>query len=469
MSNKSSEIIQLIQKYREENSVNLDPKIRSLDEDEVSALPSIPEGWTWLTSNEISKFITNGVHSPTSPEDTAQTNKRVLRITDINDEHQVNFSILPYCTRFTKPDHLKTLKKNDIYISFTGNKLGKIYLVKEDMSDVVFAHYFVRWQPIVVNPEYIYYVLLSNHFYRFLQAYKLGSSQPNLKVTDLKRVPLPIPPIKEQEQIAVVLSCLDRKIENLRKQNETLEKIAQTLFKHWFVDFEFPFDFAQGKPSTDGKPYKSSGGAMVPSELGEIPAGWRISDLGSEVETLGGGTPSTKEPAYWVDGDIPWYSPTDLTKENTLFSLGSEKQITKLGLQKSSAKLFPEQSILITSRATIGVIAINTQVACTNQGFITLIPNEKFTVHFLHGWLQTQLKLIKQLASGSTFPELSKSDFRKFVFLVPHSKCIRDYDRTVISSFQKIENNTRQIQTLTKTRDVLLPKLMSGKLRVGDD
>ena len=115
--------------------------------------------------------------------------------------------------------------------------------------------------------------------------------------------------------------------------SEVLEYIAHLLFKHWFIDFEFP--------NIDGKPYKSSGGAMFTSELGEIPEGWYFSRIGNEVETVGGGTPSTTEPSYWENGDISWYSPTDLTKAKTLFSIDSEKKITNLGLQKSSAKLFP--------------------------------------------------------------------------------------------------------------------------------
>jgi len=286
----------------------------------------------------------------------------------------------------------------------------------------------------------------------------VGAVFSSLKCGEIVNFTLPIPPLEEQRNITKTLSCLDRKIKNLRRQNETLERIAQTLFKHWFVDFEFP--------NEDGKPYKSSGGEMVRSELREIPVGWRIGKLGDEVETLGGGTPSTTTSEYWENGYIPWYSPTDLTKSQTLFSLVYEKKITKLGLEKSSAKLFPKYSLLLTIRATIGEIKINTHDACTNQDFITIIANETFSVYFLYGWLLTQINLIKQLASGSTFPELSKLTFRNFSSLMPDSLQLAQYDQVVQPIFQKIENNIRQIQTLTHTRDVLLPKLMSGKLRV---
>jgi type I restriction enzyme S subunit len=205
---------------------------------------------------------------------------------------------------------------------------------------------------------------------------------------------------------------------------------------------------------------------MFVSELGDIPEGWKVSTIGDEVETVGGGTPSTTEPSYWENGDIPWYSPTDLTKAKTLFSIDSEKKITKLGLQKSSARLFPKYSLLLTSRATIGEVTINTKEACTNQGFITIISNTKFSVYFLYGWLLTKIGVIKQLASGSTFPEISKTNFRGLDFLIPASNILEKYEHLIKPIYTKIETNIFQIQTLTKTRDSLLPKLMSGQLRV---
>jgi type I restriction enzyme S subunit len=317
----------------------------------------------------------------------------------------------------------------------------------------------IRPNPDKVYPHYLLYLMQSRGVKHEMQIRAAGSTVEHLNMCDIRELNLPeLPPLEVQCQIGDTLANLDRKIENLRKQNETLEAIARTLFKHWFVDFQFP--------NEDGKPYKSSGGEMVRSELGEIPADWRVGKLGDVVETLGGGTPSTTMSEYWENGNIPWYSPTDLTRSKTLFSLGSEKKITKLGLEKSSAKLFPKYSLLLTSRATIGEITINTQDACTNQGFITIVPNQTFSVYFLHGWLLTQLNLIKQLASGSTFPELSKSTFRNFSFLIPDSARLAKYDKTIKPIFQKIETNISQIQTLTKTRDVLLPKLMSGKLRI---
>jgi type I restriction enzyme S subunit len=368
---------------------------------------------------------------------------------------------------YISEEHVQELRSvevqsQDLLLNITGDGItfARACIVPDQVLPACVNQHvsIIRTDQNTCIPGYLLGYLTLPSIKTYIEFFNSGGSRRAITKGNIETFEIPLPPLNVQKEIAKTIQNLNGKVENLRKQNEILEAIAQTLFNHWFVDFEFP--------NADGKPYKSSGGTMEPSELGDIPSGWRVGNLGDEVETLGGGTPSTKEPDYWVDGDILWYSPTDLTKSNTLFSLGSDKHITKLGLEKSSARLFPAYSILLTSRATIGEITINTKPACTNQGFITILPNEKFSVYFLHGWLLTQINLIKQLASGSTFPELSKSTFRKFLFLIPAPRQLENYDQAINPLFQKTENNTRQIQILTQTRDVLLPKLMSGKLRI---
>jgi type I restriction enzyme, S subunit len=357
------------------------------------------------------------------------------------------------------------LKKYDILFarqSLVFDGAGKCSIFLGEDKNVCFESHIIRARidENISNPVFYYYLFFSKRGKRILRTIVEQAVVAGIRGSDLRELIIPCPPKEEQDEIVAILSCLDNKIDNLRRQNETLEKIAQTLFKHWFIDFEFPND--------EGKPYKSSGGAMVASELRDIPAGWRVGKLGEEVETVGGGTPSTTEPSYWENGDIYWYSPTDLTKSKTVFSLDTSKKITKLGLDKSSARLFPKYSILMTSRATIGEVTINTNYACTNQGFITLIPNSLFDTFYLFCWLKTQLTKVNLLASGSTFPELSKSDFRNFDFLIPSNHLVLGFRELVTPLFLRIETNTKQIQTLTKTRDALLPKLMSGQIRVKD-
>ncbi len=229
--------------------------------------------------------------------------------------------------------------------------------------------------------------------------------------------------------------------------------------------FQAPLQ-GRGRGSAEVKGYKSSGGKFIDSELGPIPEGWEVKRLGDVIETLGGGTPKTTVDEYWENGTIDWYSPTDLTKANSLYSLGTAKKITELGLKKSSSKLFPKGSLLMSSRATIGAITINRKEACTNQGFITMIPNEKVSLYQLHGWTVANMDLIISKANGSTFKEISKSNFRDLLITVGVE--LDEYLRSVESIYSQIENNILENQTLTSLRDTLLPKLISGEVRVKD-
>lgn len=304
------------------------------------------------------------------------------------------------------------------------------------------------------NKRFIYYLLKSIDFQRF----NAGSGVPTLNRNHLETISVIKLNKYEEDFIASSLGVLDDKIELLRCQNETLERLSQTLFQRWFVEFEFPDEA--------GKPYRSAGGKMIPSPLGAIPERWRISKVKEEIEILGGGTPSTTESFYWENGNINWYTPTDLTSSNMLFSIESEKKISEEGLRNSAAKLFPKYSLLMTSRATIGEVAINIEKACTNQGFIVLVPNERYPIYFLHGWLLKEIKLVKRLASGSTFPEMSRSEFKNFDIMKIPRKIMKNFTSITEPIYKKIESNTKESRSLTLIRDGLLPRLMSGQIRV---
>lgn len=280
-----------------------------------------------------------------------------------------------------------------------------------------------------------------------LSPYLTGAVQPKLNKEALLSIPLKMPDFSEVKAIASILSALDDKIELNLQMNKTLEEMAMALYKHWFVDFG---------------PFKD--GEFVESELGMIPKGWEVKTLGEIVETIGGGTPKTNIPEYWENGDIDWYSPTDLTSTNSLFSLGSAKKISKLGLQKSSAKLLPKGSLLMSSRATIGALAITRKEACTNQGFISMIPNENISIYQLHGWTKFNAELILSKSNGSTFKEISKTEFRALPFIV--GKDIDDYLKQTEVIYFQIENNILENKILIEKRNSLLPKLINGDKRI---
>lgn len=299
----------------------------------------------------------------------------------------------------------------------------------------------------LITQSYLHQLLKSQDFTDKATETSSGTKMPRADWNSLEKLEYNLPPITEQKSIASILSTIDDKIENNLAINKTLEEMAMALYKHWFVDFG---------PFQDGE--------FVESELGRIPKGWEVKKIGEVIETLGGGTPSTTTKEYWEDGDILWYSPTDLTRENSLFSFDTAKKITALGLQKSSAKMFPANSLLMSSRATIGLLTINTKEACTNQGFITMLPNDKLSVYQLYFWVKDNMDLIISKANGSTFKEISKSNFRDLKIVVPNS--IENYIEQSKDIFEQIKNNTSENQTLIQLRDTLLPKLISGEVRL---
>ena len=342
--------------------------------------------------------------------------------------------VLGYTNRFNNDTEV-------IIIGRVGAYCGSVFYenIKIWISDNAM---FAKAKLIGYN-KYLFYSLK----YLDLNSFAGGSSQPLLTQDTLNRIELELPPLPEQKQIANILSVIDDKIENNLAINKTLEDMAMALYKNWFVDFS---------------PFQE--GEFVDSELGLIPKGWEVKIIGNVIDTLGGGTPKTTENSYWENGDILWYSPTDLTRDNAMFSLDSSKRINNLGLLKSSAKLFPPYSLLMSSRATIGALTINTIKASTNQGFITMIPNDNMSVYQLYSWTKWNMDLIISKSNGSTFKEISKANFRSLEIVVGQN--IELFLRESKNIFDKVENNIQENQSLTKLRDTLLPKLISGEVRL---
>jgi type I restriction enzyme S subunit len=259
------------------------------------------------------------------------------------------------------------------------------------------------------------------------------------------------PPLPIQRKIAAILSAYDDLIENNTRRIKILEEMAQALYREWFVRFRFP-----GHENVQ----------MVDSPMGVIPEGWEVKRIGEVIETLGGGTPSTKNSEFWVDADVIWFTPSDLTSNGALFIEDSSKKISKSGLQRSSARLFPAYSVMMTSRATIGVTAINTREACTNQGFITCIPNKQLSAYQIYYWIQENKDEIINVASGATYKEINRTEFREFLITIPDIHITGYFLELITPIMKEIENLISKNLNLNCTRDLLLPKLISGELDV---
>jgi len=307
-----------------------------------------------------------------------------------------------------------------------------------------------------VDYLFLYYLLVYNK--SKIEALGSGTTFKEVSGAVMKGVEVSIPDISTQKKIASILSSLDDKIELNTRMNKVLEEIAQALFKHWFVDFEFP--------NEEGKPYRSSGGKMVESEMGLIPEGWSLKNIGDVVKIVGGNTPSTTNPEYWDGGVHPFCTPKDLASLKSPILLDTERHLTTSGVQKISSKQLPAGTLLLSSRAPIGYTAISAVPLSINQGFIAFPCDENISnVYMLH-WLRENMDEIKGRANGSTFLEISKTNFRSILFLVPDTMVLSAYNDIVKLYYQLIENTTKESERLEEIRDALLSKLMSGSINV---
>ena len=302
--------------------------------------------------------------------------------------------------------------------------------------------------------KWAYYELLTHD----INAMDSGSAIPTTSRDSFYLLSVNVPPLPEQHVIADILGTFDYKIAINQEMNKTLEKIGQALFKHWFIDFEFP--------NEKGKPYKSSGGEMVDSEMGEIPKGWQVKKVGDVIDIFGGTTPSTKESKYWEGGTIHWATPKDLSELDSPVLIDTERKITPQGLATISSGLLPAGTVLLSSRAPIGYTAISQIPVSINQGFIAMVCSHELPNYYVFSWVQFNLNIIKSVASGTTFEEVNKSNFRRLDILVPPSGLLSKFSTIFGSLYECILNNSFKARTLASVRDSLLPRLMSGQIRV---
>jgi len=299
------------------------------------------------------------------------------------------------------------------------------------------------------DQHFIYYLFNSKPVRQQIRGSASGAKIRHTAPSRIAEVRVSVPPLPVQRRIVGILSAYDVLMGNSQRRIRILEEMARALYREWFVHFRFPGH--EKLPRVD-------------SLLGDIPQSWEVKNVAESFEFSGGGTPSRKEASYWNDGTIQWFAPSDLTATGTMFMDDSPEHITELGLAESSARLFPAFSVMMTSRATIGAIAINTHGACTNQGFITCLPNERVPLYFLFHWLTENVPTFQRMASGATFKEISRGVFKTIEFLHPRATLVRCFESQVEPIAKQMLALQRQIRNLRRTRDLLLPRLLSGQL-----
>jgi type I restriction enzyme S subunit len=342
--------------------------------------------------------------------------------------------------------------------------IGQVFHIVEDFWPLNTALYVRDFKGNDVR--FISYLLQTLDF----SAYSDKAAVPGVNRNHLHMASVRVPGIKEQQAIAHILGTLDDKIELNRHMNETLEGIAAALFKSWFVDFDPVRAKAAGEQPPGFAPHIAD---LFPdefeeSELGEIPTGWRVEPIGDVVEAVGGGTPSTKNPVYWNEGVYPFATPKDLSGLSSPILLATERRVTDAGLSKISSGLLPVGTVLLSSRAPVGYLAIAHVPVCVNQGFIAMICDGKVSNYYVLNWADANMAKIKMRASGTTFAEISKRNFRPIPALVPAAEVMAAFDSVVEPLYTKMRLNLEESRTLAELRDTLLPKLISGELSVPD-
>ena len=324
-----------------------------------------------------------------------------------------------------------------------------------------------------VSPLFMHYLLRTNEYRSWVVGSATGSTVKHTSPSRIESFVANIPPLDEQRAIAHILGTLDDKIELNRKQNETLEAMARAMFKAWFVDFEPVRAKMEGRwkrgQSLPGMPahlYDLFPDRMVESELGEIPEGWSFSTIGKEVTLCGGSTPSTKETAFWENGKHCWATPKDLSGKRFPVLMDTDRKITDAGLAKISSGLLPVGTVLLSSRAPIGYLAIAEVPTAINQGFIAMKCNGVLSSVFVLMWCVENMEAIIGKSNGSTFQEVSKSSFRSLPVVISPALILDGFLKIVEPFYRKIVVNERESTFLAKVRDTLLPKLISGGVRI---
>jgi type I restriction enzyme S subunit len=326
---------------------------------------------------------------------------------------------------------------------------GRVYLHNQRLGKVLVT------RPDKVEPDYLYWLFLWHEFNHELFVTASGTKILHTAPKRIEGFEFGLPSIGEQRTIAKILWSLEKKIELNEQMNGTLEAIAQTLFRHWFVDFEFP--------NEEGKPYKSSGGEITDSELGEIPLTWRSSKIGDVLKTVLGGTPDRANPEFW-GGEIPWINSG---KINEFRITEPTEYITERGLENSATKLLPkETTVLAITGATLGQVSLLEIDSCTNQSVIGVLESKELPSEYIYFWIKQHILEIIAWQTGGAQQHINKQNVSDSPLLIPSPEVLSAYVKIVRPLLDRIALNCFENSNLCITRDLLLPKLISGKMRV---
>ena len=374
----------------------------------------------------------------------------------------------------------KTPRVDDIVLS----RLPE-YILKE--GDIVFGRKGAVDRSAIVRPEqdgwflgsdgirlrlpskcdahFVSFILRSPNVKQWLIQHASGSTMASLNQEIISRVPIRLPDLETQRSLAAVLLLFDNKIELNRRMNETLEAMARAIFKDWFVDFGPTRVKAEGRD-----PYLAPEiWDLFPDRLDDEdkPVGWKECPLKDFFQIIGGGTPKTSVTEYW-GGSIPWFSVVDTPERGSVFVIDTEKNITERGLNKSSTRLISPGTTIISARGTVGNLAMAASEMTFNQSCYALRRTDETGDYFVYLAAQQMVEQLQVMAHGSVFSTITRQTFEAITLAMPSPATLEEFEQQVSPLFQRIRANVFESRTLSQTRDLLLPKLMSGEIRIKD-
>lgn len=444
------------------------------------------------TLAELLEFTRDGEWGEAEPS-VGLVPMQVIRGTDFERVRFGDLSTLP--VRYIRKDiaDRKALRIGDILLETAGGTkdqpTGRTVLVESRIIErakfpLICASFarFLRPKPGGINPGYL--------FWRLQAEYKSGSILPyHIQHTGVARFQytqfatnhiLEFPDdVREQKEIAALLSTLDHKIELNRRANETLEAMAQAIFLDWFIDFgptcrkqagaTEPFEIMGAL--TTALPQAAKLAAMFPDSMDDdgLPKGWANRAIGDLIDIAGGSTPSTTDELLWQPAEHRWATPKDLSGISDLALFDTDRRISSAGLAKIASGLLPKGTVLLSSRAPIGYLAVAQEPVAINQGFIALKPTASFGSAYLYLWCKANMDEIVANANGSTFQEISKRNFRPILSAIPTKPdVLQAFSDIAQPLIDRIVSSAFENKVLAETRDYLLPRLMSGAVGVAN-
>ena len=407
----------------------------------------------FLDAEKVCFKIFDGTHE--SPK---ARNRGRLMITSKNlQSNSIDFSGASLISEddFQKIQKRSRVKQWDILFSMIGS-VGRVYLEESSNPDYAIKNIGVFSCGSEELARKLYYYFQTPFASNYIKSSCAGAIQKFLSLKELKKFPIPT---YLNESLVKVLTLIDQKISINLEINRNLEALVRQLYDYWFVQFDFPDE--------NGRPYKSSGGKIVKNEfLGrEIPVHWTHTTIERYADIHSGATPPTSVQSNY-GGDVIWITPKDLSDQSQKFTFKGERAITTAGYNSCSTTLLPKGTVLMSSRAPIGLLSIAATELCTNQGFKNLVPKRNKEQRFLYYLVSQHLPIIKQMGGGTTFHEISRDQLSKLKVPNVPSQIIEYWDLKVKPIFDKQELLLREIDVLTQQRDELLPLLMNGQVSI---